>query len=108
LTDRRLDAVTQAAALRRVVFVQRSSDQALDVNRRRRCLRWHPSAVQITALAAIANLRASPVPFSAALEPGDVTERISGQTARDVEQRTDNIRTTDGTGFQKKKPASVS
>ena len=64
-----------------------------------------PSAVQITALATIGSQRASPLLFSAALEPGDVTERISGQTARDVEHN--NIRTNDGAGFQKKNPASV-
>jgi hypothetical protein len=52
----------------------------------------------------IGSQRASPLLFSAALEPGDVTERISGQTARDVEHRTDNIRTNDGTSFQKKNP----
>jgi len=32
LTDQQLDAVIQGAALRRVVFVRRSSDQGLDVD----------------------------------------------------------------------------
>jgi hypothetical protein len=53
----------------------------------------------LLALAAIASQRASPVPFFRSLRTGDVTERISGQTARDVEHS--------GIGFQKKNPASV-
>ena len=105
LTDQQLDAVIQAAALRRVVFVGRSSDQGLDVDLADGvACGGPPSAVQITALAAIGSQRASPVLFSAAFEPGDVTERISGQTARDVEHRTDNIRTNDSTGLSKEKP----